>query len=265
VVVLAAGALESTRLLLNSGLANSSGALGHYLMDNPYRAGMIASVPEARDGKARATPGLMGGIGFAPRFRNLGTPETRGRDFVGGYGLIIGSGGEMDFRNFPLYGSALQKKMDSYADSGVSTEIYGSTLSRYENHVAIDKTAVDAWGIPALRISAKYDDNEFNMARDAVDTSAEIAESAGFEVLTKNYETDPPGRSIHEVGTCRMGDDPRSSVLNKWNQSHDIKNLWVVDGSAFVSTGWQNPTLTITALSMRASEYLAEQMRQGNV
>ena len=265
VVVLAAGSLESTRLLLNSGLANSSGVLGHYLMDNPYRAGMIASVPEARDSKVDATPGLMGGIAFAPRFRNLGTPGTRGKDFVGGYGLIIGSGGELDPRNFPLYGAALQKKLISYAGSSFSTEMYGSTLSRYENHVAIDKETVDAWGIPALRISGKYDDNEFNMARDAVDTSAAIAEAAGFEVLTKNYETDPPGRSIHEVGTCRMGDDPKTSVLNKWNQSHDIKNLWVVDGGAFVSTGWQNPTLTLTALSMRASEYLAEQMRQGSV
>jgi choline dehydrogenase-like flavoprotein len=265
VVVLAAGTLESTRLLLNSGLANSSGVLGHYLMDNPYRAGMIASVPEARNGKARATPGLMGGAAFAPRFRNLGTSATRGKDFVGGYGLIIGAGGRLDFRNFPLYGAALQQKMDSYADSGFSTEMFGSTLSRYENHVAIDKQTVDAWGIPVLRISAKYYDNEFNMARDAVDTSAAIAEAAGFEVLTKNFETDPPGRSIHEVGTCRMGDDPKTSVLNKWNQSHDIKNLWVVDGGAFVSTGWQNPTMTILALSMRASECLAEQMRQGNV
>ena len=88
VVVLAASTLESTRLLLNSGLANSSGVLGHYLMDNPYRAGMIASVPEAREGKGRATPGLMGGTGFAPRFRNLGTAATRGKDFVGGYGLL---------------------------------------------------------------------------------------------------------------------------------------------------------------------------------
>jgi choline dehydrogenase-like flavoprotein len=239
--------------------------VGHYLMDNPYRAGMIASVPEARKGKADAATGLMGGIAFAPRFRNLGTPATRGKDFVGGYGLIIGSGGELDPRNFPLYGAALQKKMDSYAGSNFSTEMYGSTLSRYENHVAIDKNTVDAWGIPVLRISAKYDNNEFNMARDAVDTSAAIAEAAGFEVLTKNYETDPPGRSIHEAGTCRMGDDPKTSVLNKWNQSHDIKNLWVVDAGAFVSTGWQNPTLTLTALSMRASEHLGEQMRQGNV
>ena len=103
------------------------------------------------------------------------------------------------------------------------------------------------------------------MARDAVDTAVALAESAGFEVLTKNYDPNPPGYSIHELGTCRMGNDPRTSVLNKWNQSHDIKNLFVVDGSAFVSSGWQNPTMTILALAMRSSEFLAEQMRTSNV
>jgi choline dehydrogenase-like flavoprotein len=88
---------------------------------------------------------------------------------------------------------------------------------------------------------------------------------AGFEVLAKNYDPNPPGYSIHELGTCRMGNDPKTSVLNKWCQSHDIKNLFVVDGSSFVSAGWQNPTMTILSLAMRGSEYLAEQMRQGNV
>ena len=92
-----------------------------------------------------------------------------------------------------------------------------------------------------------------------------VAEAAGFEVLAKNYDPNPPGYSIHELGTCRMGDDPKTSVLNKWNQSHDIKNLFVVDGSSFVTGGYQNPTMTILSLSMRASEYLAEQMRAGNV
>ena len=150
----------------------------------------------------------------------------------------------------------------------VKTAIYrrmGEVLARYENHVSIDKTAVDAWDIPALRIETRYTDNEFNMARDAVETSAQLAEEAGFEILTKNYDPNPPGYSIHELGTCRMGDDPKTSVLNKWNQSHDIKNLYVVDGAGFVSGGWQNPTITILALAMRAAEHLGEQMRQGNV
>ena len=138
-------------------------------------------------------------------------------------------------------------------------------MARYENHVSIDKDVVDAWDIPVLRIDTKYTDNEFNMARDAVDTSIALAEAAGFEVLSKNYDPNPPGYSIHELGTCRMGNDPKSSVLNQWSQSHDIKNLVVVDGASFVSSGWQNPTMTIVALAMRASEHLAEEMRQGNV
>ena len=103
------------------------------------------------------------------------------------------------------------------------------------------------------------------MMRDAVDVSLAMADACGVEVLAKNTEPNPPGYSIHEVGTCRMGDNPKASILNKWNQSHDIRNLFVVDGSSFVTGGWQNPSMTIMALSMRASEYLAEQMRQGNL
>jgi choline dehydrogenase-like flavoprotein len=261
VVVLAAGTLESTRLLLNSGLANSSGVMGHYLIDQIYGAGIVCSVPEARDGKA--TPQLMGGSALIPRFRNINTKE---KNFLRGYALnIFSSTGGMDPRNFAAYGVELQKKLERYHGSGFYTGIMGEVLARYENQVSIDKNVVDAWGIPALHIDTKYTDNEFNMARDAVDTSIELAQAAGFEVLAKNYDPNPPGYSIHELGTCRMGNDPKTSVLNKWSQSHDIKNLFVVDGSSFVSGGWQNPTITLTSLSMRASEYLAEQMRQGNV
>ena len=90
-------------------------------------------------------------------------------------------------------------------------------------------------------------------------------EAAGFEILSKNATPNPPGYSIHEVGTCRMGDDPKRSVLNKWCQSHDYKNLFVVDGASFTSTGWQNPTMTILALSMRASEHLADEVNKKNI
>jgi choline dehydrogenase-like flavoprotein len=103
------------------------------------------------------------------------------------------------------------------------------------------------------------------MAKDCVATACQLAESAGFEILSKNDVPNPPGYSIHEVGTCRMGNDPKRSVVNQWCQSHDHKNLILVDGATFVSSGWQNPTMTILALSMRASEHLAEQMRQGKV
>jgi len=261
VVVLAAGTLESTRLLLNSGLANSSGVLGHYLIDQIYGAGIACSVPEARDG--RAGSGLMGGSALVPRFRNI---ATKAGDFIRGYALnLYSSNGAMDPRHFAAYGSELETRLASYYGSGFSAGIMGEVLARFENHVSIAKTVVDAWDIPALHIETRYTDNEFNMARDAVDTASAMAEEAGFDVLTKNYDPNPPGYSIHELGTCRMGDDPKTSVLNKWNQSHDIKNLFVVDGAAFVSGGWQNPTMTILALAMRSAEYLADQMRMGNL
>jgi choline dehydrogenase-like flavoprotein len=261
VVVLAAGCLESTRLLLNSKLANSSGVLGHYLIDNVYGPGVVCSVPQARDGKA--TPDLMGGDALIPRFRNI---TTRSPNFIGGYALNLWSSDRaMGARNFADYGAQLQRKLDSYYGSGFYMSMMGQVLSHYENRVRIDKNVVDAWDIPVLHIDTKYTDNEFNMSRDAVDTGVAMAETAGFEVLSKNYEPNPPGYSIHELGTCRMGDDPKASVLNKWNQSHDIKNLFVVDGSSFVGSGWQNPTMTILALSMRAAEYMAEQMRQRNI
>ena len=260
VVVLAAGTLESTRLLLNSKIGNSSGVMGHYLMDQIYGAGVVCSVPQARNGKWK---GLMGGNAIVPRFRNITTKSSK---FLRGYALNVSSRtGAIDPRNFAAYGAELQQKLDEYYGSAFEMAIMGEVLGRYENHVRIDNNEVDAWGIPVLHVDTKYTDNEFNMAKDAVDVGSEVAEAAGFEVLSKNAMPNPPGYSIHEIGTCRMGDDPRTSVLNKWCQSHDHKNLFVVDGASFVSGGWQNPTMTILALSMRASEYLADEMNRQNI
>jgi choline dehydrogenase-like flavoprotein len=261
VVVLAAGTLESTRLLLNSKIGNSSGLVGRYLMDQIYGPGLTCSVPEARNGKA--TKQLMGGGAIVPRFRNITTKSDK---FLRGYALNVTSSlGPVAPRNFAAYGADLQQKLDAYHGSAFYMTVMGEVLGRYENHVRIDETTVDAWGIPVLHIETKYTDNEFNMAKDAVEVGSAVAEAAGFEVLSKNAVPNPPGYSIHEVGTCRMGDDPKRSVLNKWCQSHDHKNLFVVDGASFASAGWQNPTMTILALSMRASEYLAGEMSRQNL
>ncbi len=258
VVVVGASCLESTRLLLNSRIADSSGVLGRYLHDQFYITGsVVAVVPDARDGKGAR--GLVGGGGYIPRFRNLGTKE---KNFIRGYALDFFSGGTPDARYFPAWGEELQKAIDSCRGAGFSATTMGEVLPRYESHVRIDKNVADAWGIPALNFQVRYTDNEFKMAKDSVDTMGEVCRSAGFEVLHRNDKMFPPGYSIHELGTCRMGDNPKTSVLNKWNQSHDVKNLFVVDGSSFVTGGSQNPTMTILALSMRASEYLAEQMRK---
>jgi choline dehydrogenase-like flavoprotein len=222
---------------------------------------VVASVPEARDGKAPA--GLMGGNVFIPRFRNL-TKEDK-RNFIKGYCMMISSGGSPAEGDFAEYGEELQKKLDHYAGSCLSATIYGERVPRFENHVSINKTVSDEWGIPALHINFHDSDNERNQAKDAADTAEELFKTAGWDIIAKTDKYFPPGRSIHEVGTCRMGDNPKTSVLNKWNQTHDIKNLFVVDGAAFVSCGWQNPTMTISSLSMRASEHLAELMKQGTV
>jgi len=257
VVILAAGCLETTRLLLNSGIANSSGVLGHYLVDQIYGINVVASVPEARDGKA--PQGLMGGNTFMPRFRTLKTTEKH--NFIKGYCMRISSGGGANPELFAEYGEELQKKLDSYAGSCVSAGMYGERVARFENHVRINHDVKDAWGIPVLHIEAKDSDNERNLAKDAADTAEELFHAAGWEMVSRTERYNPPGYSIHELGTARMGDNPKTSVLNKFNQSHDIKNLFVVDGAAFVTCGWQNPTMTILALAMRASEYCAEQMR----
>jgi choline dehydrogenase-like flavoprotein len=263
VVVVGASTLESTRLLLNSKIANSSGVLGHYLHDQFYVKNIVqAVVPEARDGKARR--GVMGGGGYIPRFRNLDKPEKDKR-FIRGYSVDFGSGGTPNPKYYPAYGEELRKLVARDAGASFSMTAMGEVLARRENYVTINKDVKDAWGIPALHIQHTYTENEFEMARDAMNTLDEICRAAGFEVLAKHPHMVPPGESIHEIGTCRMGSDPKTSVLNKWNQSHDIKNLFVVDGSSFVSGGSQNPTLTILALSMRASEYMAEQMRTGTL
>jgi choline dehydrogenase-like flavoprotein len=258
-VVLGASCLESTRILLNSGIANSSGVLGRYLHDQFYISNsVVAILPEARDGKARVF-----GSGYIPRFRNLTKNEKR--NYIRGYAFDFNIGNTPDAKYFGAWGAELQKQLDSVRGAGFSATAMGEVLPRYENRVTIDKNVKDAWGIPVLNFQCRYTDNEINMAKDAVDTLAEVCHKAGWEVLHKNEKMFPPGYSIHELGTCRMGDNPKTSVLNKWNQSHDIRNLFVVDGSSFVTGGSQNPTMTILSLSMRASEYLAEQMRAGNV
>jgi choline dehydrogenase-like flavoprotein len=260
VVIVGASCLESTRLLLNSGLANSSGVLGHYLFDQFYVKDIVSCVvPEARH---RPRAGITGGDGYVPRFRNL---TTREKNFIRGYAMDFNSGGTPHAELLPYYGEELLKNLVELHGTSFSLTAMGEVLPRYENYVEIDKSASDAWGIPALHVRAKYTDNEFAMAKDAMQVAEELCHDAGFELLAKHWQMVPPGESIHELGTCRMGADPKKSVLNKWNQTHDIKNLFVVDGSSFVSGGSQNPTLTICALSMRASDYIAEQMRRGDI
>src|SRR5262249_41524306 len=127
----------------------------------------------------------------------------------------------------------------------------------------LDKERVDAWGIPVLHISAAFGDNERAMVKDAADTAMEMLEAMGAEDLERRDEISAPGLAIHEAGTARMGNDPRPSVPNRWQQAHDVANLFVMDGAAYPGSACQNPTITIMALAARACDYLVEQYRTG--
>lgn len=273
-VIVSASTLESTRLLLNSrsprhaaGLGNSSGVLGHYLFDQFYIKGVVSAVvPQARGGRASRT--MMGGAGYIPRFVNVkaGDQGVAGkRDFLRGYAYDFGSGGTPGVAQLGMWGEPMWKALEDVRGAGFGMTTMGEVLPKRENHVRINPDVKDAWGIPVLHIQQRYGENEFKMAKHSEEMAVAMCKAAGFEVVASHAQMVPPGESIHELGTCRMGADAKRSVLNGWNQSHDVKNLFVVDGSAFVSGGAQNPTLTLMALALRASEYLAEGMKRGEL
>ena len=142
---------------------------------------------------------------------------------------------------------------------------FGEMLARPDNTVSIDKDKKDAWGIPVARIDCTHGPNELAMARDMLESLKEMGHAAGFEITGESPSLGTPGLAIHELGTARMGSDPKKSVLNKFNQMWDIKNVFVTDGSCFVSSGCQNPTLTMMALTVRACEYVVDQSKKGDL
>jgi choline dehydrogenase-like flavoprotein len=206
--------------------------------------------------------GRPGGF-YVPRFRNL---DTKQPDFVRGYGFEGGSGVGMfpdNANGTPGFGSSFKKQVRDRAGAFISMGGFGEVLARYEHSVSLDPELKDRWGIPVLRFDYRFSDNEKKMCADMAATGREMFEAAGIEVLNADSDMLTEGWSIHELGTARMGTDPKTSVLNPFQQSHDVKNLFVVDGSSHVSAACQNPTWTIMALAWRSCDYLADQMRQG--
>ena len=155
--------------------------------------------------------------------------------------------------------------MRDYSGSFISMGGFGEVLPRYENAVSIDPDVKDAWGIPVLRFDYKFGDNEKKMAEDMANTAKEMFEAAGVEIIGVDREILTEGWSIHELGTARMGTDAKTSVLNQFQQSHDVKNLFVVDGSSHVNASCQNPTWTIMALAWRSCDHLADELKRGNL
>ena len=273
VVILGASTLESTRILLNSksrnapdGLANSSGVLGKYLHDHTWGVSFTGLAKNLKgrdivneDGRPQGT--------YIPSFRNL-DKNSKQQKYVRRFGYQCSSGAGIfagHAKTTPGFGAEYKNEVRALHPAFVRMSAFGEVLSRKENGVSIDPNLKDAWGIPALKIDIEYGDNEKELTKDAIDCAHEMFEAAKVELVNENLEMYAPGHSIHEVGTARMGNDPKTSVLNKWNQSHDIENLFVVDGSCFVSSGCVNPTMTILALAMRSSEYLIEKMKHGEL
>src|SRR5262249_26948146 len=271
VVVLAASTLESARLMLLSkssaypnGIGNSSGHVGHNFCEHVMGPWIVGLVKD-RIGKPRTVDDGRPGDFYVARFRNLSSKDP---NFIRGYGFEGGSGTQIfpeNANNTVGFGSEFKKKVRDYAGAFISMGGFGEVLARYENHVDLDPTVKDRWGVPVLRFHYKFSDNEKKMCEDMANTAQEMFEAAGFEIVSLNRRLLTEGWSIHELGTARMGSDPKTSVLNQFQQSHDVKNLFVVDGSSHVNASCQNPTWTIMSLAWRSCDYLAEELRKGNI
>jgi choline dehydrogenase-like flavoprotein len=270
VIFLCASALGSTQILLNSstprfstGLANSSGALGHYLMDHPYLAGASGEIPGFED--KYYSGNRPNGI-YIPRFRNLDA-KTKHPNFLRGYGCQGGahrSGWDRGM-NMLGFGADFKKRLREPGPWQIWLGGWGEHLPRYENHIALDPEKKDQWGIPVLKINCAWSDNENKMREDMAATLAIMLEATGAKSVTPFNANSPPGLCIHEMGTARMGLDPKTSVLNGFNQSHDVPNLFVTDGAAMASSACQNPSLTYMALTARACDYAVRQMKRGKL
>jgi choline dehydrogenase-like flavoprotein len=267
-VILCAQAMESTRILLNSstreypaGLANSSGALGHYLMDHVVGGGATGHLPDMKTPPNANEPQRPNGI-YIPRFRN--TPSAKKHSqFIRGYGYQGGAGPEFNF-GAEGYGTSFKGAVKQGVYS-ISMGAFGESLARWDNYVEIDSNLKDAWGIPALRIVMTHGDNERALMDDAGAQAAEMLEAAGAKNIHVQAHVEMPGMAIHELGTARMGIDPKKSVLTPYNQTHDVKNLFVMDGASFVSSACQNPTLTMMAITVRACDHLVDRFRKSEI
>jgi len=254
IMVLCASTLESTRLLLNSGIGGESGVLGHYLMDHIFQGGASGQMPHLETKPWAGMPRRPNGI-YIPRFRNVKEKSTKG--FIRGYGYQGGSSASFDFGAAGF--GAGYKEAVRRGRTSISINLWGECLARKENYVEIDKDRVDAWGIPVLRINAAWSDNEKALWQDGREQAAEMLTAAGARDVRMTGQYSVPGFCIHETGTARMGNNPKTSVVNKYCQVHDTPNVFVTDGACWVSSGCQNPTLTMMALTVRACDYIVRE------
>lgn len=268
IIFVNAAALNSNLILLNStssrfpnGLGNDSGLLGKYVAFHNYRATINADYEGYLD---NMTEGRRPNSPYIPRFRNVFKQET---DFLRGYAAGFSAGRyERDDRSG--LGEDLKKGiLNPYLNNvwSVGSHMMGETIPKESNYVALDKTLVDPWGIPQLKISVDYDDNDVKMTKDYFDQLSEMFTKAGFKNIRTNDSNRTPGLDIHEMGGVRMGKDPKTSLLNKWNALHSCKNVFVTDGASMTSTSTQNPSLTYMAMTARSADYAVKEMKKGSL
>jgi len=273
IVILGASCIDSTRILLNSkspaypnGIGNGSGVIGHYLCEQ-NRFHVRGFLTQLYGRPASNDDGIGGEHVYMPRFNYQG----KKRDYLRGFGMQfwgIGcqAGAGHYAHDLPGFGSSLKREIKRRYPAWFEMHPYGEALPYYENQVTVEGTPNDAYGVPLPKIIYQIRDNERRMLQEMYDTCEAIVHEAKAEVThMKRGEVDAPGEAIHEHGTCRMGADPKRSALNAFCQMHEVKNLFVVDGSAFPTATEKNPTLTILAMAWRASDYLAEEKRKGNI
>ena len=260
-----ASTVGTTAILLNSrsetfpdGLGNSSGELGHNMMDHHYGMGASGTIEGFEDTyyKGRKPLGF-----YIPRFRNI-DEATRRQDYVRGFGYQGRASRGPNVVEGAL-GADLKKSIFSPGPYHISMTCFGELLPYHENRMYLNFDKKDQYGMPIITFDAKLRENERKMRIDGVTCAEEMLEAAGCKNISSYNEATAPGACIHEMGTVRMGHDPKTSVLNRWNQMHEVPNVFVTDGACMTSAGTQNPSITYMALTARAVDYAHRQVQEG--
>jgi choline dehydrogenase-like flavoprotein len=268
IIFLCASAMGSAFILMNSvssrfpnGFGNDSGELGHNIMDHHLGAGANAEVPGFLDmnDTGRRPTGY-----YIPRYRNIGKDK---RDYLRGFGYQ-GRGNREVFDRFnqsDLIGAELKQAVMEPGAWRIGMGGFGEILPDHRNHVKINRDLKDKWGLPTLTFDAILRENEIKMRKDMENDAAEMLEAAGYKDIQSHNNDTAIGLGIHEMGTARMGKDPKTSVLNKWNQVHACQNVFVTDGSFMASSACQNPSLTYMAFTARAADHAVNELKKGNL
>lgn len=268
VIFVNAAALNTNLILLNSissrfpaGLGNDNGLLGKYVAFHNYSARISAEFDGLKEYKTDGRNPAGGG--YIPRFRNILKQET---NFLRGYAAGFSAHRSMD-RDLSKVGIDLKNQLlnPTLGSWRVGSHMMGETIPKEESYVALDSSKQDEWGMPLLKISMDYDDNDAKMKADYIEQLTEMFTEAGFTNITPNTTSQPPGLDIHEMGGVRMGNDPKTSLLNKWNQLHQCSNVFVTDGACMTSTATQNPSLTYMAFAARSADYAVKEMKKNNL